>query len=71
VSKESQNKKQLNKESDKTATNQQRSPSSSQVKLRKLGTQRVRKKTNLRFLILLAVWVIALVIGLLFISGKL
>jgi hypothetical protein len=68
VSKESQEKKEVKQVSNKTAAVRQRS--TAQMKLRDLGTRRTRRKTNIRFFILLAIWVIALIIALLFISGK-
>ncbi len=71
MSKEIQNKKKLQKTSAGTAAGGIISSKKSQVKIRNLGTQRNRKKTNLRFFILLAIWVIALIIALLFVTDKL
>jgi hypothetical protein len=71
VSKNKENQKQKNKESTEKIENPGSSLSQPQLKIRKLGTQRVRRKTNLRFFIVLAIWAVALIIGLLFVSGKL
>jgi hypothetical protein len=71
VSKENQNKKQNNQESSQNIEDRRNPSSKSQIKLRKLGAKPVRRKTNTRFFVLLAIWVVALIIGLLFISGKL